>query len=121
MIMQRTEIKLAIRRLTEQYTGNAVDSVVTYDVKNRRVILYMEKTPSGNNVRYSVGFYDYMQGTQSKCDITFGAYPKKVINHSNIEGTLRVLPNYKPMYKNFRDVLLAIAELYGYDVCSQNM
>ena len=121
MTITADEIYNKLRYFDMQYTGNAVDEMITYSVKNIEVTLFIEKTPS-QSYRYKVVFNDYNTGERSETDILFTAYPKKQIDHSTIIGNNhnKVYRDNAGIQKNFREILKALGKLYNVPICGRH-
>ena len=121
MTLEAEDICTKLRYLDTQYTGNAVDEIVTYSVQSRNITLFIEKTMN-QSYRYKVVFNDYNTGDRSETDILFTAYPRNQIDHSIIIGNNhnRVYKDNSGMQKNFREILKALGKLYNVPVCRQH-
>jgi len=122
MTLNYEDIYNKLRYLDAQYTGNVVEEIITYSVKNKQVSLFIEKSPSGANRRYKVKFYDWASEETSETNILFEAYPKKRVGHSVFirNNGNRVYYSNSGIQKNFREILKAIGKLHNLPICGRN-
>lgn len=123
MVKTVDEIYQAIRNREMQDTGNVIESILAYQVKQRQVMLIMERTPSGKSMRYKIVMLDLEFGDHSETEILFTQYPSKYIDHSAIIGNNnnRVYMNNSGVQKSVRDIQKALAKLYKVGVGPQHL
>ena len=123
MVKTVDEICQAIRNIGMQDTGNVIETILTYQVKQRQVMLIMEKTPSGKSQRYKIVMLDLEVGDHSETEILFTEYPSRYIDHSAIIGNNgnRVYRANSGVQKSVRDIQKALAKVYNVGVGKQHM
>ena len=118
MIRTADEIYNELRRIDMQYTGNVVEVLDTYDVKGRKITLYIERNTSGNGYRYNIGISDTNMNVSAQAGVVFGYYPVKNVGHETFLGTPgeRIIVRNPAMTKNLYEILKAIGKLYNLPV-----
>ena len=111
-----------IKRIESQYTGNIIETIDTYNVKSKRVSLYIQRNPNGSS-RYRIGIFDFDEKRQSEIDVLFGCYPSKNIDHETVLGTPAesIVINNSGILKNIYNILKAIGKVYNLPVAKKHL
>ena len=119
MVKTDKDIYNELARIERTDTGNVIETITTYRVKSKTVDLIIEKTPSGENVRYKIRMSDAETGDYAETDILFTVYPSKCVDHSTIIGNNnnRIYHGNSGIIKNVHNICKAIAKYYNVGVC----